>query len=388
FRAEPKGEGRRAGGERPGRARPRALAAAGRRPDGHRDAGPRRHRGDAGDPPRRPRLCGDRPQRLRLPGACAGGAVRGRRRLRSQEPPARGPGARDRGRPPARRRLGCLTEDRAALRPGSFAFVMATGIVSVAAAQNGRGALSWTLFALAASAYGALLALALVRGSDLRRIEAWTVVAAAAVLGARLGLAADWAAAAALWLLAAASWIVLLPGAVPDLARRTARRRGSAFLAVVALESLAIAAAMLETRFPSWSLEPLAETLWAGGLVAYVLLLPGVGRRLLLGSRLLPDDWIAMGALGRSTSALVLWALASGWLPLLAWLELRRGARRYDPRRWSTVFPLGMYAAATHATGVLEASSALRVLAQAAFWLALAAWALAALGLVQSVRGA
>src|SRR5581483_7155665 len=187
--------------------------------------------------------------------------------------------------------------------------------VSVAAAQNGRGALSWTLFALAASAYGALLALALVRGSDLRRIEAWTVVAAA-VLGARLGLAADWAAAAALWLLAAASWIVLLPGAVPDLARRTARRRGSAFLAVVALESLAIAAAMLETRFPSWSLEPLAETLWAGGLVAYALLLPGVGRRLLLGSRLLPDDWIVLGALaiaglaaaelGRSTSALVL----------------------------------------------------------------------------------
>lgn len=291
-----------------------------------------------------------------------------------------------------------MTEDRAALRPGSFAFVMATGIVSVAAAQNGRGALSWTLFALAASAYGALLALALVRGSDLRRIEAWTVVAAAAVLGARLGLAADWAAAAALWLLAAASWIVLLPGAVPDLARRTARRRGSAFLAVVALESLAIAAAMLETRFPSWSLEPLAETLWAGGLVAYVLLLPGVGRRLLLGSRLLPDDWIAMGALaiaglaaaelGRSTSALVLWALASGWLPLLAWLELRRGARRYEPRRWSTVFPVGMYAAATHATDVLEASSALRVLAQAAFWLALAAWALAALGLVQSVRRA
>jgi len=37
--------------------------------------------------------------------------------------------------------------------PGAFALVMATGIVSVAAAQEGRPALSWTLFALGAVAF-------------------------------------------------------------------------------------------------------------------------------------------------------------------------------------------------------------------------------------------
>jgi len=270
---------------------------------------------------------------------------------------------------------------------------MATGIVSVAAAQEGRPALSWTLFALGAVAYVALAALVAARGTELRRVEALTFVAGTGVLGARLALAGDRRAAFALWAVAVLAWVVLTPGVARELARQAAARRsGSALLAVVAPESLAVVGAILARRFDLEALRLLAEALWAAGLATYALLIPGIARRLVR-DRFVPDDWIAMGAIAIATlaaaelpqpdAALALWAAATAWVPILAVLELRRGVRGYELRRWATVFPLGMYAVAAYEAGAVERLTPLGEVADVAFWIAVAAWALAAAGLVR-----
>lgn len=51
------------------------------------------------------------------------------------------------------------------------------------------------------------------------------------------------------------------------------------------------------------------------------------------------------------TLALSLWLPAIAWLPVLVATELRYERLRYDLRRWSTVFPVGMYSACSFVAG-------------------------------------
>jgi tellurite resistance protein TehA-like permease len=65
---------------------------------------------------------------------------------------------------------------------------------------------------------------------------------------------------------------------------------------------------------------------------------------------------------------------------------VRRVPLRYDPQYWSLVFPLGMYAASTFR---LEAALDVGLpagIATTAFWIAVAAWVVTALGLASSSR--
>jgi tellurite resistance protein TehA-like permease len=65
---------------------------------------------------------------------------------------------------------------------------------------------------------------------------------------------------------------------------------------------------------------------------------------------------------------------------VLLWCELRWPRRRYDVRRWATVFPMGMTAAASFAVARAERLPALAVLGHVLLWPALAAWALTVAG--------
>ena len=73
------------------------------------------------------------------------------------------------------------------------------------------------------------------------------------------------------------------------------------------------------------------------------------------------------------------------WFPLLIvlflWKELQRGPHGYDPGLWSAVFPLGMYAAATHDYASAAHLPFLDPLPQAVFWAAFATWALTFIGM-------
>jgi tellurite resistance protein TehA-like permease len=86
---------------------------------------------------------------------------------------------------------------------------------------------------------------------------------------------------------------------------------------------------------------------------------------------------------------LFFWTTGSFWVPLLlvggVWRHLvRRLPLAYEPRYWSLVFPLGMYAAST-----LELAKAtalpLTGLAHGFFYAGLTAWTLTFLGILLAV---
>jgi tellurite resistance protein TehA-like permease len=80
----------------------------------------------------------------------------------------------------------------------------------------------------------------------------------------------------------------------------------------------------------------------------------------------------ALGAL--KTISLVLWCLTMVWLPALVIYEALRPRLRYNVRRWSTVFPVGMYAACSFIVGAVGHTAAITDFARVWVWVALAVW--------------
>jgi tellurite resistance protein TehA-like permease len=273
--------------------------------------------------------------------------------------------------------------------PGSYAVVMATGIVSVAAASAGRPLLSDALFAVGAAVYVLLP----FRVRPERGFSLFAFTAAGDVLATRAAAEGWEAVALGVWVLDLAAWLAF----VVWLARRPPRRRdarGEWLLVVVATESLALVAGVLDERGALPAARLVAVAFFALGLALYpvvlVLLAPRV--RVLARGEEPPagDDWILLGALAISALtaehvdvnhalALGLWVAALLWLPALVAAELRAFPPTYDMRRWSAVFPLGMLAASSYAVGMAAFGAV-------AAWTAFAAWLATALGAVASVR--
>lgn len=264
------------------------------------------------------------------------------------------------------------------------AVVMGTGIVSVALSLDGRESLSRLLFVAAAAGLIAVAAaLATFAVSDRVTLRehacapgALTWVAATDVVGARLTLFGWRHEAEALLVVASALWLVLVPCVLAHWRTPTV---GLSFLLVVATESVAVLTARV-------GLAHAALVPFALGLAFYVFVVARFDvRHVLEGDG---DHWIAGGALaiaalaaarcGLHTLALAVWAAAAAWLPALLLAEIVRPRLRFDPRRWSTVFPLGMYAVCSFAVG-----GRLVDFARAWVWVALAAWATAAAGTVR-----
>jgi len=166
-------------------------------------------------------------------------------------------------------------------------------------------------------------------------------------------------AAGALAAAAAALAALLLPRVLRGLG---ARVDGSAFLIPVAVQSVAaVVAALVATTRPRWPGDVALVLLVAGVACYLVVLVRFDPRAIVLG---LGDQWVlggaaAITALAAATLrsdglapavtvvvASAAWAWALLCLPVLVAGELARPRLRYDIRRWATVFPLGMYAAA------------------------------------------
>lgn len=287
---------------------------------------------------------------------------------------------------------------------GTFAIVMATGIVSVAGSLLGFPVLSDALLALACVAWLALavaIAPRVLRAPRPRPcLRSFAVVAATAVLGARFALSDVWDLAGAFWGLACLLWLVLVlrrPG-VPHLG-------GGSLLVVVGTESLAVLAAVLARRLTP-GLATVSLAAWALGLALYPFVAGAIASMLHRRPLFAPELWILMGALAIATlagaellasaralhvlgggggwlpeAALATWAAASAFVPLLVAAELHHHRFGYEPGRWSFVFPLGMYSVATWDLARAESLPALGDVALAFFAAALAAWTVTALGL-------
>jgi tellurite resistance protein TehA-like permease len=96
-----------------------------------------------------------------------------------------------------------------------------------------------------------------------------------------------------------------------------------------------------------------------------------------------------LGAHGVVRAAVIaLWVAAMAWLVPLVAAELRWPRLAPDPRRWATVFPLGMYAAMSFAVSGVTGWAAPRAFARVETWVAAAAWAaLAFAGAAHAMRG-
>jgi tellurite resistance protein TehA-like permease len=282
--------------------------------------------------------------------------------------------------------------------------VMATGIVSVALSLDGQAALSDILLVLAAASWGALGVVLVVRARrdpglirrEARSPAALTTVAGSAVIGTRATLLGWSVPAVALLVIAVALWLVLIAPVLLGLERRTG---GGALMLTVSTESLAVLAAELATHdHAPWLMDAALVPLLLG-LALYLLVMARFDPRELVRGR--GDHWVTGGALAISALAagdiaggaaglhalgdlhsalkdlaLGLWAAALAWLVPLVVSELLHRRPGYDVRRWSTVFPLGMYAACSFSVGAAISAPGLTDFARGWVWVALAAWAL------------
>ncbi len=276
-----------------------------------------------------------------------------------------------------------------------FAMVMATGIVSISAADHGFGIISVPLAALAAVALPVLMYLAAARWRtfDLRDIDTvlglFTYVAACAVLASRF---ADHPIA--VWGLGAmglAGWLSLVPMLLARMRRLGPtglrdRARGTWELASVATSGLAIV--FVAERIMFWAL-----IFWACALVAYCVMTSLIAWRALgepqARRNVPPDHWILMGGLAIATLAgehihaalppgpladavriVTLATLAVATVQIVP-LAITSWRQMLD---WPAVFPLGMYSAATFAVMLETGWQPLAVVSLVFFWIAFAAW--------------
>ncbi|WP_432080282.1 tellurite resistance/C4-dicarboxylate transporter family protein [Streptomyces sp. WAC 04229] len=300
--------------------------------------------------------------------------------------------------------------------PAAGAAVMATGILSVALHLTGHEVLSRIALFLACAAWLTLAAnfvylLLVERPQWLTRAGtpgALTAVAATTVLGTRFSLHGWTTLAAALLALAALLWPVLLLLVVRHWGRRMP---GAVFLGCVATEGLAVLGATLSavTSTP-WLAHAALVPFWLGIVLYLIALFRFDLRQVVRGSG---DHWVAGGALAISALAgakllaaagtgMYLWnsddsavlhdvtvfllTLDLAWYVVLLVAEIVWPRVRYDVRRWSTAFPLGMTAAATLSVAAAIDVAWLDTPGQVLMWIAVAGWLAVAAGAVTQAR--
>jgi tellurite resistance protein TehA-like permease len=318
------------------------------------------------------------------------------------------------------------------LDPGWFAWVMASGIVSIGADLLGYQVLSQVTLGVTVAAFVGLTLVYLARiiwfhpffRRSLRdptsAMAYFTVVAGTDVLATRLSMAGHPNVTLGLAAAAAPIWLALtygLPWSIVADARRPllGHINGTWLIWVVATQSLSIVAAALAPTAPSAGLRAdlpvVAVCLWGVGVMLYLILIVIIFLRLLLvevtPAEMGPAYWIAMGATAISVRAaagilvlhgpdaealvnpirpflvglsVVLWAFGTWWIPLLVafgvWRYLIKGySWAFEPRLWSVVFPLGMYTVASYSLGHAEGFAFMVSIAQVWVFVDVVAWA-------------
>jgi tellurite resistance protein TehA-like permease len=323
------------------------------------------------------------------------------------------------------------------LHPAYFAMVMATGIVSIAAVLLEMETVGFALCWLNLLFFIVLWLLTLGRWvwhrrrllhdlTDHNRAPGFfTTVAAACILGSQwLMILNASRAALLLWLFAILLWVlftytifasVTVKESKPTLAEGI---HGGWLIAVVATQAVSVLGAKLAPLFDfeSQLMTFFALTMWLWGGMLYIWMISLIFYRYVFfrmsPSDLTPPYWINMGAVAISILAgatlmldaprslllqsmlpflwgftLFFWSTGTWWIPMLVILGFWRHVYKrfrltYDPLYWGIVFPLGMYTVCTFQLAKATELSFLFIIPRYFFYLALAAWLIAFLGLV------
>lgn len=326
--------------------------------------------------------------------------------------------------------------------PSGFTLVMATGIVSLASHDQGFEWVAMCLLGLNLIAFSALVILSLLRASlytarvvselsdHVQAVGYFAMVAATCVLGCQLWVIAEsrWVPVV-LWFVGVAAWFVFSYWVFAGLSVRRNKPKlekaihGGWLLSVVASQSIAVLGGLLASWAGAYSEIALFFSLaiWLSGGMLYVWIISLIVYRYLFfemsAADLHPTYWINMGAMAISTlagtilvsgsgsspllnqlqpflkgMALLFWATATWWIPLLivqgVWRHaVQRHGVKYDHRYWGLVFPLGMYAVCTRQLTVVLHLTFLDWIPDLFTWLALIAWGLTFAGLIGSLMG-
>ena len=319
----------------------------------------------------------------------------------------------------------------ATLDPGYFALVMATGIVSIGSRLLGHVALAEVLLVATIAGFAALTVAYIVRSARFPRrfsgslrapssaVAYFTVVAGTNVLATALLGHGLWLIALILGIAAFLLWLALTYGLFCSIVlagnRPLLREITGVWLVwVVGTQSIAVLATALAPQLP-WAMgrDMLGVTsvlFWGVGIVLYLILVVIIFLRLFLiettPAEMGPAYWILMGATAISVraaagilmltasaptpllvemhafvagTAVVLWSFGSWFIPALVLFGLwryfvRRYSWAYEPKLWSVVFPLGMYAVASVTLGRTIDFEFMRQLAAVWVWFGVAAW--------------
>ena len=325
-----------------------------------------------------------------------------------------------------------------AMAPGSFALVMATGVVSVDLTQHGMAVPGKVLFWLNGVAYVWLLLISTLRFIFYRdemvanfvapgRGAAFlTLVAGTCVLGIQCLLVVYWpllARAIAVW--GALCWLVLIYlFFFSTMTRRikapfSATINGGWLVVVVATQALAVLIAILARDGTLVVRERLlfaAVSLYLIGCAWYLIIITLITYRMILlplvAREFTPPYWINMGALAISALAgsmiilhapaigplhdllpfvkgftLLYWAMATWWIPLLVILELWRHVWSrvpvdYEVDDWDIVFPVGMYTVCTATLSRATGTPYLMAIPDVGVYVSLLLWGVVSAGLV------
>lgn len=289
-----------------------------------------------------------------------------------------------------------------ALHPAYFAFVMSTGIISIASNMLGITPVALGLFYLNIAAYAVILTIQILRitmywslqYADISNpklgLVYFTIVAGTNVLGAQfVNIVNCPCVAKALWFFGIFLWVVITLTTFTLLFLKNEQRiestiHGGWLISAVGTQSVAVLGALLSPRFAEASNFILFSSMvwWMIGCFLYVVMITLITYRLIFfkiaPEVLVPPYWINMGAVAITTLAgaaislnipkiggpfldmggfvkgfsVFFWSFGTWWIPLLTILGIwkylyNRTPYKYTPLYWGLVFPLGMYTACT-----------------------------------------